>query len=82
MTNQPNLSPLQGLTSEQAKMLQEQFGKNELTAEKKQSFFRKVIKIIGEPMFLLLIIAAIIYFFLGEPRMVQSCSFLWLGSLA
>ncbi|MFZ3130403.1 MAG: cation-translocating P-type ATPase [Desulfosporosinus sp.] len=68
MTEQPNPLPLQGLTSEQANKLQGQFGKNELTAEKKQSFFSKVIHIIGEPMFLLLIVAAIIYFILGEPR--------------
>lgn len=67
MTEQKNPT-LEGLTSEQAKKLQEQFGKNELTAEKKQSFFSKVIHIILEPMFLLLIVAAIIYFILGEPR--------------
>jgi len=63
-----NKLPQQGLTSVQAKKLQEQFGKNELTAVKKQSFFSKVIHIICEPMFLLLIIAAVIYFVLGEPR--------------
>ncbi len=68
MTEQPNLLPLQGLTSEQAQKLQEQFGKNELTYEKKQSFFSKVIHIICQPMFLLLIVAAVIYFILGEPR--------------
>ncbi|MFA5385672.1 MAG: cation-transporting P-type ATPase, partial [Eubacteriales bacterium] len=68
ITEQPNLLPLQGLTSEQAQNLQRQFGKNELAAEKKQSFFRKVIHIICEPMFLLLIVAAVIYFILGEPR--------------
>jgi Ca2+-transporting ATPase len=68
MTEQQNVIPIQGLSSEQAKKLQEQFGKNELTAEKKQSFFKKVIHIICEPMFLLLIVAAVIYFILGEPR--------------
>lgn len=68
MTEQENVLPLQGLTSEQAEKLQEQFGKNELTAEKKQSFLSKVFHIICEPMFLLLIVAAIIYFILGEPR--------------
>lgn len=58
---------MQGLTNEQAKQLQEQVGKNEITVEKKQSFFRKAIHIVIEPMFLLLIGAAIIYFILGEP---------------
>ena len=58
----------QGLTTVQAKMLQEKYGRNELSPQKKQSFFNKVLHIICEPMFLLLIVAAIIYFILGEPR--------------
>ena len=56
-----------GLSSEEAMKLQKQYGKNELTPQKKQSFIAKVFHIISEPMFLLLIIAAIIYFILGEP---------------
>lgn len=67
MTDQKN-STLQGLTSEEAKKLQEQFGKNVLATEEKQSFISKVLHIIAEPMFLLLIVASIIYFILGEPR--------------
>lgn len=58
----------QGLTTAQAKQLQQKYGKNELTPQKQRSFLRKVIPIILEPMFLLLIVAAIIYFVLGEPR--------------
>jgi Ca2+-transporting ATPase len=57
-----------GLTSAEAKKLQEQYGRNELTPQKKESFVKKVFHIICEPMFLLLIVAAIIYFLLGEPR--------------
>ncbi len=57
-----------GLTSAKAEELQKQYGKNELTPQKKESFFRKAFHIICEPMFLLLIVAAIIYFILGEPR--------------
>ncbi len=57
-----------GLTSAEAKRLQQQYGKNELTPQKKESFFRKGLHIVCEPMFLLLIAAAIIYFILGEPR--------------
>ena len=57
-----------GLTTSEVKRLQEQYGKNELTAQKKESFIKKVLHIICEPMFLLLIVAAIIYFILGEPR--------------
>jgi len=60
--------PSGGLTTDEAKALQLKHGKNELTSEKKESFVKKVLHIICEPMFLLLIIAAIIYFILGEPR--------------
>jgi Ca2+-transporting ATPase len=67
MTEQKD-SIFEGLTSEQAKKLQEKYGKNELVPENKESFISKVVHIICEPMFLLLIIASIIYFILGEPR--------------
>jgi len=67
MTEQKNVT-LKGLTSAQAKKLQEQYGKNELTTRKNESFLHKLLHIISEPMFLLLIIAAVIYFILGEPR--------------
>jgi Ca2+-transporting ATPase len=63
-----NTSSYNGLSSEEARLRQQQYGKNELTPQKKESFIKKVIHIICEPMFLLLIIAAVIYFILGEPR--------------
>ena len=65
MTDTPNYN---GLSSEEARLRQHQYGKNELIPQKKESFFKKVFHIICEPMFLLLIIAAVIYFILGEPR--------------
>lgn len=68
MTDQKSTQTMKGLSTEQAKTLQEKFGKNELTLQKKQSFFMKTLHIICEPMFLLLIVAAVIYFILGEPR--------------
>lgn len=68
MTNPENVQTIKGLTSEQAEKLQKEFGKNELTPKKKQNFLIKTLHIISEPMFLLLIGAAIIYFILGEPR--------------
>ncbi len=64
-SNKPNMA---GLTAAEAHKLQEKYGKNELTQGKKQNFFSKALHIICEPMFLLLIVAAIIYFILGEPR--------------
>lgn len=57
-----------GLSTEEAKKRQQQYGKNELTPPKKESFLKKVFHILCEPMFLLLIVAAVIYFILGEPR--------------
>lgn len=57
-----------GLSSTEAKRLQQQYGKNELTPQSRENLFRKVLHIICEPMFLLLLAAAIIYFILGEPR--------------
>lgn len=67
MTKQ-QIKGLQGLTTLKAKQLQEKFGKNELVAKVKESFLHKILKVISEPMFLLLIVAAIIYFILGEPK--------------
>jgi Ca2+-transporting ATPase len=57
-----------GLTTKQALELQKQYGKNELSSQKKENFFIKVLHILAEPMFLLLLSAATIYFILGEPR--------------
>lgn len=68
MTEHKNLKLDRGLTSDEAKRRQEKYGKNELIAEKKESFFHKILEVISEPMFLLLLVAAAIYFVLGEPR--------------
>lgn len=65
MTNTPKQI---GLSSEEAGRRQLQYGKNELTPQKKTGFLKKVLHILCEPMFLLLIVAAVIYFILGEPR--------------
>ncbi len=57
-----------GLSSAEAKKLQDRYGKNELTPPTKESFLKKIFHIVCEPMFLLLLVAAVIYFILGEPR--------------
>ncbi|NNJ32006.1 cation-translocating P-type ATPase [Lacrimispora defluvii] len=57
-----------GLSSAEAKKQQDRYGKNELTQQRQESFLKKIFHIICEPMFLLLIVAAVIYFILGEPR--------------
>jgi Ca2+-transporting ATPase len=59
---------LNGLTSAEAAKRLEQYGHNVLAREKKQSFFSKALHVILEPMFVLLIVAAVIYFILGEAR--------------
>ena len=60
--------PMNGLTSEQAEALGKRYGRNELTPQKKPSFMRKALHVVAEPMFLLLLAAAVIYFVLGAPR--------------
>ncbi len=55
-----------GLSDQQAEKLLLFYGKNELVPEQKQSFFKKLLHILREPMFLLLLLSASIYFFLGE----------------
>lgn len=67
MTKQ-QIKTLQGLTTQEAKQLQEKFGKNELVAKEKESFMHKILHVVCESMFLLLIVATIIYFILGEPK--------------
>ena len=57
-----------GLSSEEAKRIQQECGKNLLVPKKKDNFFKKILLTLAEPMFLLLIIASIIYFILGEAR--------------
>ncbi|MCH3944214.1 MAG: cation-translocating P-type ATPase [Atopobiaceae bacterium] len=58
----------QGLTTEEARRRQERYGRNELAPQKREGFATKLLHILCEPMFLLLIVAAVIYFILGEPR--------------
>lgn len=62
------MKELKGLTSREVKELQEKYGKNELSLEKHKLFIFKIFEILCEPMFILLIIASLIYFVLGEPR--------------
>ncbi|MGX7243361.1 cation-translocating P-type ATPase [Enterococcus quebecensis] len=57
----------QGLTQSEVEERQKEFGLNRLEEKKQEPFYSKVVKIILEPMFLLLILAGLIYFFLGDP---------------
>ena len=68
MTEQENTANLTGLTAEEAVQRQKQFGKNELAPKKKKGILSEILKALSEPMFLLLIVTAVIYFFLSQPR--------------
>ena len=57
-----------GLTANEVNALKLKYGKNELSPQKKESFAKKILHILREPMILLLLIAVTIYFILGEPR--------------
>ena len=58
----------QGLSSTEVRRLQQRFGRNELAFKKKETLLHKIFHIVQEPMFLLLLAAAAIYFILGEPK--------------
>ncbi|MDR2699656.1 MAG: cation-translocating P-type ATPase [Nitrososphaerota archaeon] len=57
-----------GLTTKEFKARQLKYGKNEISPQKRENFVKKVLHTICEPMFLLLLVAATIYFILGEPH--------------
>lgn len=60
------LKGIQGLTTKEVIRSRERYGLNQLAEKKKQPFLLKILSIFKEPMFLLLIIAASIYFIVGE----------------
>ena len=57
-----------GLSSEEIGKLQEKYGINELVKQDKPNPLKKFLGVFKEPMFLLLLVAATVYFILGEPR--------------
>ena len=60
------LKKVKGLTTEEVITSREKHGVNKLSEIKKQPLIIKILSIFKEPMFLLLIIAASIYFIVGE----------------
>lgn len=62
-----HIESLTGLNESDIKSLQQRFGKNIFTLEKPRRFFHVLFDIFREPMFVLLFIACILYFILGEP---------------
>ena len=68
-----------GLTEKQVLESRAKYGSNEIEKKKKQNFLQKLLHIFAEPMFLLLIITASIYFILGETSdgIIMFCSILF-----
>ncbi|MDO5114618.1 MAG: cation-translocating P-type ATPase [Synergistaceae bacterium] len=57
-----------GLSDAEVRERRERYGMNVIAEEKRESALKKALKSFSEPVFLLLIGAACLYFFLGEPR--------------
>ena len=57
---------MQGLNEKEAQLLLHQYGKNTLHINDKKRLFKIIWDIVKEPMFLLLAVACILYFILGE----------------
>ena len=57
-----------GLSQKKVKEQRENYGKNEIIINEKNSIILKILHILIEPMFLLLSVAAAIYFVLGDPK--------------
>ena len=55
-----------GLSDEEVIKSRNKYGTNELEKKRKENIFQKILHIFTEPMFLLLIVAASIYFILGD----------------
>lgn len=56
-----------GLSTEELSNNYQQYGKNEINIKSTHRWYHSILEIIKEPVFLLLIITALVYFFLGEP---------------
>lgn len=57
-----------GLTTDEVIELQKKYGKNEIVPEGKKSLAVRILRAVTEPIFLLLLLAATIYFLLGEAK--------------
>jgi len=69
---------LEGLSEREAQEKLKKYGYNELPGEKRRSFFKIILEVFKEPMFMLLIFCWIIYLILGDIKE----SFMLLGFVA
>lgn len=72
-----------GLTQEEIIKSKEKYGTNEIEKKKKESILEKILDVFTEPMFLLLIITASIYFILGEvgDGIIMLCFVLFISGI-
>ncbi|MFH0739804.1 MAG: cation-translocating P-type ATPase [bacterium] len=71
-----------GLSGEEAKKALLLDGYNELPSQKKQSWFFMLVRVLSEPMLLLLVGCGAVYLFMGEPRdalVLLFCVFVIIG---
>ncbi|MDP3927986.1 MAG: cation-transporting P-type ATPase, partial [Bacteroidota bacterium] len=57
---------IKGLNSEQVNLSREKFGRNTLNYKKENTFVDVLLRIVKEPMNILLLVASTIYFISGE----------------
>ncbi len=62
-----DLGGFSGLSEDDARRRLEQDGPNELPTQKKRGLFAIALEVVREPMFLMLVAAGSLYFFMGEP---------------
>lgn len=72
-----------GLSSKEVLESREKYGINELEKKKKETIFQKILHVFTEPMFLLLIITASIYFILGDigDGIIMLCFVLFISGI-
>lgn len=72
-----------GLTEKEVLESREKNGSNELEKKKKENFLQKILHVFTEPMFLLLLITASIYFVLGEASdgIIMLCFILFISGI-
>ena len=72
-----------GLTDEEVIVSRKKYGVNEMEKKKKENFLQKLLHVFTEPMFLLLIVTASIYFLLGEvgDGIIMLCFVLFISGI-
>ncbi|HEY0900367.1 MAG TPA: HAD-IC family P-type ATPase, partial [Sphingobacteriaceae bacterium] len=65
-TDHNNPFPFNGLTTEAVRASREKHGNNEIRSSRENPIWEKFVSVIGEPMFIILVVSTILYYSLGE----------------